>query len=214
LTTTELIPQDDNSSVDTSVLSYSELLGLESYRIAGTALVDKKELLGVPHIITKVTFWMPKQLKDGSYQSGMASVEATLGDEATLTMAAGRGWIPGVESFAALKLNANERIVYNDGSTGVRRQLVAIFHTAGLITVAARDKKTEEEFASNRVFDRPWTDWAAFTQHVRQSDEVGAVPCISRDDRGNPLVIRVDRGLSVSAYSNDYTDEGETYYLR
>jgi hypothetical protein len=212
LTTTDVVPADDSGDVDQySELSYSELLGLESYRVTGFALLDKRELLGVPHIITRVTYWRPNKNKDGSLQLGMVSVEAILGDIDTLLMAINRRWVPNVDDMTQLKLQPNERIVYNDGSTGIRRQLTQLFHKIKLINVGSM---TAEEEKSGAAFDRAWPDWESFSQFRRQSEEVGDVPSIGLDHRGRPLVIRADRGLSVSEYSNSYTDEGETFYLR
>lgn len=196
---------DDAGELDYANLSYSELIALESYRVAGAAIVDKAELLGVPLIITKVTFWKPN--KD---QMGMVSCEATIGDESALMMAVSRGWVPNIETRDKLKLKANERVVFNDGSTGVRRQLVSLFHNRSLIDVGTM---TPEEIENNRAYDRPWPEWTSFSQFVRQSEEIGMVPCIARDHNNRPLVIRVDRGLSKSDYTNEY-GESQTYYLR
>lgn len=205
MTTTDITIPENSGELDYTNLSYSELLALESYRVAGAAIVDKAELLGVPLVITKATYWKPN--KD---QLGMVSCEATIGDEAALMMAVSRRWVPNIESREQLKLKANERVVFNDGSTGIRRQVTQLFHNRGLINIGAM---TPEEAETGRAFDRPWTEWESFSQWTRQSEEIGMVPSIAKDHNDRPLVIRVDRGLSISAYTNEY-GESETYYLR
>lgn len=212
LTTNEVaIPAGRNLVIPTdaeyAVMSYDELMEMESLRIQGLTLISKEEMLGVPHIITRVTYWMPK--KD---QKGMVSVEATIGGIPHLERAIQRRWIPNVENADQLRIDPNERVVYNDGGTGIRRQITMMLESLKLLDVGDNDNQTPERF------DRPWTEWENFAEHRYQSKEIGTVPSFSRhtgaDGVERALIIRCDRGLYLSAYSNEYTDEGETFYLR
>jgi hypothetical protein len=198
-----VIPND----ADYAVMSYDELMGMDSLRIQGLTLISKEEMLGIPHIITRVTYWTPK--KD---QKGMVSVEATVGGIPHLERAIQRGWVPNVERIEQLRLDPNERVVYNDGGTGIRRQLTMMLESLKLIDVGDNDNQSPERF------DRPWPEWTEFAETRYQSKDTGDVPSFSRHTDANgterALIIRCDRGLYLSAYSNEYTDEGETFYLR
>lgn len=191
-------------------LSFSELVGLNTHVIDGFTEVLKDEMLGVPHAITGMTFWMPKRNQDGSLQRGFVSCECTIGDANMLEAALKRGWIPNKTSVDELLFSPNERVLYNDGSTGIRRQLVEILQNGKLLDVGGNGDRMR--------FDKPWTEWASFTQHTTQgTDKDGddvIVPSFHETPEGNPLVIIVPRGLMKSSYSNDYTDDGVTYYLR
>lgn len=193
-------------------LSFSELLDLESFVIDGFTEVGKDELQGVPHVVTGVTFWTPKRNPDKTLQRGFVSVECTIGDANALDIALRRGWIPNKTSQDQLLFSPNERVVYNDGSTGVRRQLVQILHDAKLIDVGTRDVTDASRF------DVPWLEWESFTQFTTQGKDSDGqdiiVPSIKTKPNGNPLIIVVPRGLVKSEYSNSYTDDGVTYFLR
>lgn len=193
-----VLPND----ADYAMMSYDQLMGMETFRVFGLSLLSKEELLGVPHVITKVTYWTPN--KD---QLGMVSCEATVASEHYLAKAIDRGWVPNVSAPDQFKLEPNERVVYNDGGTGVRRQLTALFHANEVINVG------RDDVADDSRFDVAWPEWVSFSEWRRQSAEAGNVPCVTRIG-ARPLILRADRGLSLSEYTNDYTDKGKTYYLR
>lgn len=203
-----LVFPDDN---DYAVMSYDELMGMETFRVSGFTILSKDELIGVPHIITKVTYWQPL-----AGRIGHATCEATLASPEYLSRAIGRGWIPNVSNVSDLRIEPNERIVYNDGSTGIRRQLTQLFHHRGAIDVGHEDVQDDSRF------DTPWPDWESFTETRRQSAAAGDVPCVSkvlvstsadREAVYKPLILRADRGLRVSEYANEFTDDGRTFYL-
>jgi hypothetical protein len=198
-----VIPTD----ADYAVMTYAELQGMEMMRVTGLTLMSKELLLGVPHIITRVTYWMPK--KD---QKGMVSVEATVADVETLEKAIRRGWVPNCEAVDQLRVDPNERVVYNDGGTGIRRQITVILDQLKLIDVGDEKNPLPDRF------DRPWPDWNEFAETRYQSMEIGQVPSFSRYTAGDgtekPFLLQVPRGLYVSAYANEYSDDAETFYLR
>lgn len=204
----DLVMPTDN---DYAMMSYEDLEAMETIRVSGFTIVSKEELLGVPHIATKVTYWHPLE---GRF--GFVSVEATVASAPVLKRAISRGWVPNVAADDQFRLEPSERIVYNDGGTGIRRQLTELFHGVGVIDVG------HEDINDGSRFDTPWPDWEAFTDTRRQSAEIGEVPCVWRiptDDKRweggyKPFVLKADRGLSVSEYSNAYTDDGRTFYLR
>jgi len=127
--------------------------------VAGRALVDKASMVGVPHIITSASFRKGTKGPDG-IQRDFVSCEFT--------------------TITAAPIEA----VYNDGSTGIRRQMVSYLASKGLIPES--------------YIETPDTSiWVT-------------------DDEADPtfeIRFLAPRGLRVSTYSNDYTDEGITYYL-
>lgn len=196
---------------DYSMMSYDELMGMETFRIEGLTLCSKEDLLGVPHIITKATYWMPK-----AEQNGMVSIEATVASPQFLERAINRRWCPNIERIDQLLIDPNERIVYNDGGTGVRRQITMLAHNYGAIDVGNEDEQTDARF------DAPWPEWENFIDSRYQNKTITAVPCVWRipnnpsdvEEGFRKMALRVDRGLYVSKYDNEYADDATTFYLR
>lgn len=187
------------ADVDLMNVSFDELAQSDQYRIPGWDLVDNKDLLmGVPFCIVGVTFQIP--VSDKARPAGerdYVSCRAVIGSEAMLTEAQDRGWIPGKLAF-----KPEERILFNDGSTGIRRDIVKILQSAELINVGHEDDK-------NR-FDLPWTQWESFSQSAEQGNNI--VPEFTTNHRGNLFTIMARRGVRKSEYSNEYGD-AVTYYL-
>lgn len=196
-----LIPSAGFGSEFGQQQTFQELLSTgESYTIPGYTLIeDKLELLGVPHLITGVTYQKPK-----ADQRGFVSVQGVVADQDTLADAVQRGRIPN-----KLTVHPGEYIVYNDGSTGIRRQLTMQFQMLGMLNVGLPDSDGDARF------DIPWTEWADFSQSIKQGDAVDApvVPCFTKNHVGRQLVIQAMRGLRASEYSNQYADDAVTFYL-
>jgi hypothetical protein len=127
--------------------------------VEGRPLTDKASLIGLPHILTSVAFRKGTKDREGN-QHDYVSCEYT-----TVTEVPIEG-------------------VYNDGSTGVRRQIVAYLADKGVID---EGYKTDPDISV----------W------------------VESEDPDPEFTIRflAPRGLRVSKYSNDFTDEAETYYL-
>jgi hypothetical protein len=130
--------------------------------VEGRPLVDKASMIGVPHIITSVAFRKGNRTPDGT-QHDFVSCEFT-----TITKAPIEG-------------------VYNDGSTGIRRQVVGYLAGKGIVPA---------EYVENP--DTPI--WVAPTDEAEKDPEFG-------------IRFLAPRGLRVSQYKNEFTDEGLTYYL-
>lgn len=187
------------SGTDLMNVSLRDLDQSDQYRIPGWDLVDNKDhLMGVPFFIVGVTFQMP--VADKGRPAGSrdyVSCRAIVGDAEMLAEADERGWIPGKLAF-----KPEERILFNDGSTGIRRDIVKILDSSGLIVVGNLDNP-------NR-YDLPWTEWDSFSQSAQQGENV--VPEFSTNHRGNLFCIKARRGVRKSEYSNEYGD-AVTYYL-
>lgn len=109
VTDIEKAPEDEWTAsplatiANTSTTSYEDLMSGPLAVVEGYALTDKATLLGVPFIITGVTFRKPSTESKRDF----VSVEA-------VTMQSGA-------------------IVFNDGSTGIRRQLVEYLQVNDLL---------------------------------------------------------------------------------
>jgi hypothetical protein len=210
----------DYSSVDIDTLTYEQLQQIPGFMSTGGTPVDKGWLLGVPHIVTAVTFWAPKPTKDGGTRMGGITLDATVAGVDALErqirfrrvlqrIDSGNGQHEThiVTSLDELGFYPGERITYNDESTGIRRSVVKWLIQGGLITLSAKARSLSE----TQACDLPWTEWESFAESTLQGSVT--VPRFTRLPSGNPFLIHAPRGLRVSEYSNDYVDEAVTYYF-
>lgn len=172
-----------------------------SYSLPGLTEVDKEWLIGVPHVITKVTFWVPKK------GIGHCSVEATIAPEHALSAQLKREKIEALDPSGAPMVEPGEQVVYSDGSTGIRRTLVAMLQAADVIDVGHADLAETGKLGECR-YDAPWTDWDRIDSTTMQG--AVEVPSFEKNHVGGQLKIRVTRGLQKSDYNDG---ESTTYYL-
>lgn len=177
-------------------MDFRKLALEEAYHAKGFRLVSKDELIGVPFIITNVTY------REGFPQAGKGpgdyiSCEAVVADKQTLDQWPVKSQLP-----ENLTVFPNEPIVFNDGGTGIRRALTQLYSQIGLIDPG---KSKGEENAADKPFQR-WDRGGELA-------ELG----ISHDLNGKPVRYLAVRGLRVSEY--DWTDENgkphpaSTYYF-
>jgi hypothetical protein len=199
-------------------LGYDELARFDgAWQIDSNQLFNsdaKPFLLGVPFIITALTFRPIPPTKVNPNPRDYVSVEAIIASEDVLERELRLGRVPNFDSLAGLESVGVEpelRIVFNDGSTGVRRQLVMMLHTAGVID-AGGDKSM-----GGAQYDQWYGGWTHIDQWTKEPDgeSLDGVPHITMTSAGKPLVIKCKRGLRASTYENENTDNQEvtTYYL-
>ncbi len=164
---------------------------------------DKMSLIGVPMVITRVTY-RPRAAK---MERGYVSVEAVIGDVPHILQAVTRGWIPGVERIVDFPFSPEELIVFNDGSTGIRRQLTFLLHGAGELNIGKY--KETSRVGVDSAFDRDWSQWESFKTATIQkvNDAEIEIP----DFQG--LQIFAPHGLRVSEYTADGVGDATTFYL-
>lgn len=206
-------------------MSVEELLELETgYTAPGYNLIPKNFLLGVPLLVTGVRYQAiiipTKGPNKGVKPRGYVTCEAAIYPHEKVDRQVSMGRVThylGDNTFENpstmndLKVAPNERIVFNDGSTGIRRQITQLLHNAGFIQVVATPHLDEKD----PILDTPWDEWVSMGA---QRTMIGAdleAPYICRtNDGANPLTIRAPRGLRVSPYDNpDGAGTAETYYL-
>lgn len=132
--------------------------------VEGRPLTDKTSLIGLPHVITLVAFRKGAKDKDGTQHDYVSCEYTTVTD------------VP-IEG------------VYNDGSTGIRRQIVAYLADKGILPTPY---KTEP--------DSPV--WVQPTDEAEKDPEFG-------------IRFLAPRGLRVSTYDSEFAPDGQasTYYL-
>lgn len=166
----------------------------------GFRLVEKDDLLNVPHIIISVT-WRPGYLRQ--QESGPAikgdyvSLEAVVADAEMLRSPQVRAHI----DVGNLAVYPNEAVIYNDGGTGIRRSCTRMFDEVGMIDVGGTEK-------DDRRWDRPFSMWAAGAELAQEG--------IRTTRSGKALAYGVPRGLRKSVYQNPAAAEGidsETFYF-
>lgn len=161
---------------------------------AGFRLVDQEALLNVPFVIVGVTY-RPGISRD-EQETNYVSIECVVGSIQRLR---------GLEQVNALRVDAlkvhpNETVVFNDGSTGVARQITSFLHQVGLVDIGRITESGGPMGKSS--YDRHISRWVI--------GEAQAVEGI----RQFPL-LRCPRGLRASEYEADAYGgmQATTYYI-
>jgi hypothetical protein len=186
-------------------LDFRKLLadaGESAFWSQGFRLVSKDDLLGVPFIIISLTYreGFPRAGVKGDY----VSVEAVVADAGILhsrPVLSGIGREHGetrVPDPGDLTVYPNEAVVFNDGSTGVRRQVTGYAIAAGIADPGPAGKDVLEPA------DRQYQKWVKGGDQA--ADKIVAFP------NGEPFRVACRRGLRRSEYANEYGD-AVTYYI-
>jgi hypothetical protein len=177
-------PQGQALTTDQRIQAEWDAANAQADEVIGYTLIGGKlnadndkamsALVGVPFLIEGVTFRLGdvKQAKTGTFRD-YVSVEAL------------------IHPAHQFKFPRN-RIVFNDGSTGVYRDVVKYLAARGYVTV--NEELPENGEAGNTRYDCSFS-----------TDESPAVSF--------SIALRCPEGLRVSDYVNDYTQDGHTYYL-
>jgi len=173
-------------------LSYRDLVDNATFVVDESQLEkEKARLVGVPFVITRVTF------RPGDASPDYVSCECVVGDAQACAEAVGRGWVPGVTDVQNFPFMPEERVVFNDSSTGVRRDIVRLLHSAGMINVG-------EAGEGEDPFRREWQGWSSFSQAGQMNGEDGEkidVPDFTKSPSGGQFTILARHGLRVSDFN-------------
>lgn len=167
----------------------------------GYALEKQKEnLVGLPFVVTRLTFREGIPQDKGKTRSNYVSAECMVANGAMLAEAVSRGRL--AAEVAAL-YRPMETVVYNDGSTGIVRHFVSYCHSKGLITVPPGE---ESGPAGTTRYDV-----------IRDSWELSDACKVSTDKNDRsviavPVKLFCPRGLRKSDYASDYGD-ATTFYI-
>jgi hypothetical protein len=172
---------------NTAIAGADEVLG---HDLARDELLDALE--GVPFLITRVTF------RKGDYAAHYVSCECVIAPKDMLERRR--------VNLATLPFDAGDHVVFNDGSTGIRRQIVAYLYGKGYI--ALPDPVVIEGKAGECSFDLSPGEWADISAGDMRFDTDGSA-VYQADVR-----ILAKRGIRISdGYSNEWTQDGKTRYL-
>jgi hypothetical protein len=210
------MPQNDtpsNEVAETRTLAgmfdFQTLMGEAAPEARGFRLVDQEALEGVPFVVVGVHIrdGVPQKTEKGKKLTNYLSIECVAADAVTLETLLKRKAISQggriVESLTDLGILPNENIVFNDGSTGVARQMVSLLHATGKIDVGDASKPNGPMGESS--FDRYHGEWARGGRDM--ADANAPDPCYE----GMPL-LKAPRGLRSSDYVSEF-GEAQTWYI-
>lgn len=190
----EMQPYDRSMSFSDMALTADEVLGY-------ALLKDEAKLnglLGVPFLITHVTYRrsFPSINTKGLWMA-YVSAECVIADENYLD---GYGI-----SLHGKPVRAGEAVVFNDGSTGIARQITKYLHSKGYIELPEGPDEGGKEMSR---FDAPPSEWPDVRYGDVRFQEEGFA------EYNAEIRLLCPRGLRVSdGYSNDFTDNGTTFYI-
>jgi hypothetical protein len=161
-------------------------------------------LVGVPFLVTKMTF----NAGNVANRENFVSCEAQLAPRAEMERRR--------VNLTTLPFDPGDLVVFNDGSTGIYRQCVAYLHARGFITLPDPvmpsgegpgwdDKKKEMIYVCS--YDLPASKWTDIrTGELRYAPSGAAVYTIN-------VRLLAKRGIRISEYQNDWTQDGKTRYF-
>ena len=166
-----------------------EILG---HDLAKDEILDALE--GVPFMITRLTF----RTSDVGNRKNYVTCECVIAPRELLERRR--------VNLATLPFDAGDHVVFNDGSTGIYRQMVAYLHAKGFI--ALPDPVVQNGKAGESSYDLSPSEWADVNAGDMRYTESGEAIYIA------DVRILAKRGIRVSdGYENEWTKDGKTRYL-
>jgi len=183
-------------------------LGADSVGLGGADLLDKElidYLVKVPHRIVEITFYQGTLIKNG-HDGAFVSATAMIAPEDVLAKRF-RGNEKATK-WDDLPFMPEDIVVYNDGSTGMYRQVVKVLHENGYIGLP--DPVIEGGGVGESTYDLHPSKWTGL-------DPKRARQLPNKEDGtfgGVAFYIRIDapRGIRYSSYENE-NGEGRTRYI-
>ena len=181
--------------------SYAELSQTAGVAPGGD-LVKGDSLIGVPFVITAMTF------RIGDYMSAVTkvrgayvTVECLTGDMQAFKRAVKRGRLIEEDDV----FDPEEEILFNEGGTGAYRQAVQVWEGLGWIKLP--EGPDGGPYGESRL-DTPLSEWNVTSPAVDARFGPEGDPVYSA-----PVRLVCPRGLRASDYKNEYTQEGRTRYF-
>jgi hypothetical protein len=176
-------------SWDTLLQEADEVLG---HDLAKDEILDALE--NVPFLITRVTF----RPSDMGIRKNYVTCECVVASRDLLERRR--------VNLATLPFDPGDHIVFNDGSTGIYRQIVAYLYGKGFI--ALPDPVVANGKAGESSFDLPPDKWADMHAGELRYTPTGDAIYIA------DVRILAKRGIRISdGYENEWTKDGKTRYL-
>jgi hypothetical protein len=173
------------------------------YDLARDEVTD--DLTGVPFLLTHVVF-RPGVLR-GKERAAYVSCEVRIAPALDIRLINTRregSRLPRLSSLDDLPFGPNAHVIFNDGSTGVYRQVVKYLAMKRFIELPQPIVETGVYGESS--FDQSPGKWTAFP---------GGTTADLDGFTGYDANVRLmcPRGLRLSLYENDYTQTGKTRYI-
>lgn len=161
-------------------------------------------LVGVPFLVTRMTF----NAGDAGKRENFVSCEAQLAPRAEMERRR--------VNLGMLPFDPGDLVVFNDGSTGIYRQCVAYLYARQFINLPDPvvtngegprwdDKKKVMDYVCS--YDLPASQWSDVrTGEMRFTPAGIAVYQIN-------VRLLAKRGIRISEYQNDWTQDGKTRYF-
>lgn len=184
------------------------------YGLARDEMLDA--LTGVPFVITRVSFrpGITRKVDGKDKQFAYVSCECRVAPLQHLRLAkvnANRSAakLEPLSSLAELPFDPDEHVVFNDGSTGIYRQIVSYLEQRGIIRLV---KEGAEVIYNGQIgetsLDLPPGDWSDILHGEMHFNEDGF------GEYDTPIRLYCPRGIRLSKYTNQYNPDGsQTRYL-
>ena len=184
-----------------------EDLTRDADEVLGADLEKGEQLIGVPFCITSATFRQGDYLNAKTSERGWyVSLYTMVAPEIDIQRAIRRKRVP-EENLPNIP-DPGEKLIFNEGGTGVYRQIVAYLEDKGFIQIDSQLPK-EGAYSESR-YDIPPSQWK-YPAEARNYE-------LRFDLSGEPVVsfyvrLLCPRGLRSSDYENDFTKTGHTRYI-
>lgn len=190
--------------------SWDELVS-ESSQVIGYDLVKDElldDMVGVPFLIIKATFTRGIMRQGIAYVPAKVSCECITAPDLNLrkiNMARKTNDLPLVDDIEDLP-EPNSMFVFNDGSTGIYRQIVEFLESSGRIVLPEGNRNGK---MGQSILDLPPSQWARILdENEFWLDDEGFMRY-----QGN-MRLYCPRGVRLSKYENEYNPDGsKTRYL-
>jgi hypothetical protein len=181
-----------------------EELAASADQVQGADLEKGGQLIGIPMCLVKAVFRQGNYLQNG-VTGWYVSLETIIGPPEEITRAIRRGRIP---ENVDISVEPGERLVFNEGGTGVYRQIVEYLEAKGLVRIDSPLPKTGK-WGECRYDVLP-TEWTLREDIAPEVLRIGPDGTRTMDF---DIRLLCPRGLRQSKYENEYTKEGVTRYL-
>lgn len=182
---------------------FAQMLAKADIADGHTLEKDKARLVGIPFLITGVTFREGHKRPDKT-RTNYASVEIMVANADMLRREHARGRITDAQLAGVDPL---ETLVFNDGSTGILRVLVSYCHAKSYISVPDGPENGESGKSRYDMLRDTWELSDACTVTLDSDDNSSIAINLAE----SPLFC--PRGLRASEYDHDDFGESTTYYI-
>jgi hypothetical protein len=173
----------------------------DAHEVFGADLEQGQYLIGVPMCLIQATFRRGDFADKNGDKGFYVSLDTIIAPDTELAKALRRKRIPD----GAPAVEPGEHLVFNEGGTGVYRQIVAYLESQGRILIKS-DLPAEGAYGESR-FDITPADWDVDESADFRIGEDGQLSLAFS------IRLLCPRGLRTSEYENQYTKSGVTRYI-